>query len=297
MNKENIELFNENGYLVVPGFLSSNDIESLKDEIRKLHKLFLEKESKLIPEKNVFVGNSKQDQVSKNYFLDSADRITFFFEQKADSIDNPLWKINKVGHALHDKSEAFKKVSFRKSIRDMCIDLMNFRDPTIVQSMYIFKPPHIGGEVQPHQDESYIAVTPKDKSDTSCIGFWFALEDADKENACLWAIPGSHKVPILKQWVRIEQENNSNDELPLKFVTVNPNNPYFTEEQALNYVPLEVKAGDLVILHGRVAHKSEDNISTRSREAYTLHIVDREEYSELNWLQRQDNFPSYWETI
>lgn len=48
--------------------------------------------------------------------------------------------------------------------------------------------PGIGGEVVPHQDNSFLYTEP-----TSCTGLWLALEDATITNGCLWAIPGSHK--------------------------------------------------------------------------------------------------------
>ncbi|RMD41001.1 hypothetical protein DV735_g4107, partial [Chaetothyriales sp. CBS 134920] len=47
-----------------------------------------------------------------------------------------------------------------------------------------------------------------------------------------------------------------------------------------------VKAGDLVLIHGNVLHKSERNVSDRGRMAYTFHLIEGEEhYDERNWLQ------------
>lgn len=54
--------------------------------------------------------------------------------------------------------------------------------------MYIFKQPSIGGEVAPHQDSTFLHTEP-----LSCVGFWWALEDADRQNGCLWGYPGVHK--------------------------------------------------------------------------------------------------------
>ncbi len=54
-----------------------------------------------------------------------------------------------------------------------------------LQSMYIFKQPSIGGVVVPHQDSTFIHTTP-----LSCVGLWWALEDATRDNGCLWAMPG-----------------------------------------------------------------------------------------------------------
>ena len=58
-------------------------------------------------------------------------------------------------------------------------------DPGLIQSMILFKQPRIGGEVSMHQDATFLHTRPQ-----SCIGFWFALEDATVENGCLFGLPG-----------------------------------------------------------------------------------------------------------
>ena len=63
--------------------------------------------------------------------------------------------------------------------------------------MYIFKQPSIGGEVTCHQDSTFLYTDPM-----SCVGFWFALEDATLENGCLWAEPGGHRGPLRKLFRR-----------------------------------------------------------------------------------------------
>src|SRR3546814_19129036 len=63
--------------------------------------------------------------------------------------------------------------------------------------MYIFKQPHIGGEVGWHQDSTFLYTDP-----LSAVGLWFALEDATLENGCLWALPGAHKGPLRERWRR-----------------------------------------------------------------------------------------------
>lgn len=44
-------------------------------------------------------------------------------------------------------------------------------------------------------------------------------------------------------------------------------------------------AGDLVLIHGLVVHKSADNLSPKSRHAYTMHIVERKNtvWNPENW--------------
>jgi phytanoyl-CoA hydroxylase len=47
--------------------------------------------------------------------------------------------------------------------------------------------PRIGGEVAIHQDSTFLYTDPP-----TVVGLWIALEDATKENGCLWTIPGEH---------------------------------------------------------------------------------------------------------
>lgn len=59
------------------------------------------------------------------------------------------------------------------------------------------------------------------------------------------------------------------------------------------FVPLEVPAGTMVLLHGENVHYSAPNTSDASRHAYSVHFVDAgtAKWDERNWLQRRDGFP------
>lgn len=54
-----------------------------------------------------------------------------------------------------------------------------------------------------------------------------------------------------------------------------------------DYIPGEVKAGSLVLIHGNILHKSEKNLSQKGRIIYTFHVIEGEgtTYDERNWLQ------------
>ena len=75
------------------------------------------------------------------------------------------------------------------------------------------------------------------------MGFWIPLQDATLKNGCLWGIPGSHKGKLYKRHVII---NGKAFDLTIH------ENDYKRED----FVPMEMKSGDLAIFSGRFVHRS-----------------------------------------
>ena len=176
---------------------------------------------------------------------------------------------------MHDLDPVFDNFSRTPELAEIAKDV-GFKDPRILQSMFIFKQPHIGGEVVCHRDATFLHTEP-----LSVKGFWFALEDATQENGCMWAIPGEHRSPVKSRFFRSESGVGTEME-------IFDDTPW--EESKL--VPLEVKAGTMVVLHGVLPHMSFANRSARTRHAYTMHLIEgTADYPEWNWLQRSPEIP------
>ena len=159
-------------------------------------------------------------------------------------------------------------------LKQLAADL-DIERPLLVQGMYIFKQPRIGGEVTCHQDATFIYTEP-----ITVAGLWFALEDATIENGCLWAIPAGHKSGLKSRWVRAPEGG-------MRF-EVFDSSPWPEEK----LVPLEVSKGTLIALHGLLPHRSLDNRSPKSRHACTLHVISgNSDYPKDNWLQRSGELP------
>ena len=266
MTADMIEFWKDNGYLIIENFKTNEECDEL---IRRSKELIEEQDFN--NQQSVF-DTISQTHNDDNYFLESGDKIRFFFEEKANLSENNIktnkqYIVNKIGHALHDLDDKFINFSKTEDL-DNIAKAIGFKDPLLLQSMYIFKQPKIGGEVVCHQDSTFLITEPE-----STVGFWFALEDANKENGCLQVASGGHKGPLRKLFKR---ENNK-----MKMEELS-NEPF---PQTDTFV--EVKKGSLVLLHGRLPHYSCENKSLHSRHAYTLHVIDgKTKYLDYNWLQR-----------
>jgi phytanoyl-CoA hydroxylase len=114
-------------------------------------------------------------------FWSRATRSGSFFEEAAFDAQSGLRQgkaasINKVGHALHDLDPTFERFSRTPELAALVSEL-GVAAPLLLQCMYIFKQPRIGGEVVCHQDAAFRYTEPQ-----SVLGLWFALEDATIEN-------------------------------------------------------------------------------------------------------------------
>ena len=265
--------YHDQGFLVVPGFRSNEAVAGL---IARAHAIVAE----FNPDGQASVFTTREQARSADaYFLASADRISCFFEEEAHGTDGHLRQprahsINKIGHALHDLDPVFDRFSRGADLAALAAGL-GLAEPQAWQSMLIFKPPYIGGEVGWHQDASFLITEP-----ISVTTFWFALEDATLTNGCLWVDPGGHRGPLRQRFVR------EGDAVRMQTLDAMP---WPAQAQA---VPLEVPAGTLVCFHGKLPHYSAANRSAQSRHAYTLHVTDGAcRWSSLNWLRRGPQLP------
>lgn len=260
--------YRDQGFLVLPGFRSAAAVAALRERALQIARGFVAGGPP-----SVFTTRD-QARTADAAFLASAEAIHCFFEEEAFDAAGALQRpadqaINKIGHALHDLDPVFDRYSRGPDMAALAADLGLAR-PQAWQSMLIWKPPGIGGEVGWHQDATFLITEPD-----SVVGFWFALEDADRDNGCLWVQPGGQRGPLRQRFER------DGDALRLRTLD---ETPWPRLDEA---VPVEVGSGALVVFDGRLPHYSGPNRSARSRMAYTLHVTDgTAAWSARNWLQR-----------
>jgi phytanoyl-CoA hydroxylase len=263
------DAFVRDGVIVIEDFVSSAQCDALRQRALEL----VSEHAPAAP--GTVFSTLDQRHARDDYFAASANGIGAFFEEGAFDADGrlcvPLERaVNKLGHAMHDLDPVFRAFSHGPRLQAVA-EAIGLTDPQVVQSMYIFKQPGIGGEVVCHQDSTFLYTEPQ-----SVVGFWFAIEDAHRGNGCLGGLPGEHRKG-LREIFRRQLDGG------LKLEPLHPDIAW--DMSRLQW--LEVPRGTLIVFNGEFPHLSEPNRSLQSRHAYTLHAISGSaHYPKENWIQR-----------
>jgi phytanoyl-CoA hydroxylase len=164
LTADQVESFRENGYLVIEGLVSREEIEEIRTEAARICR-------GAYPIKGVEpVPESAPDEEAFGRYL--------------------------CIHQTHKVSPLMRRYAEHPGVARVLSHLIG---PNVkcMQTMLFIKPPRFPGQAY-HQDERYIPT-----EDRSLTGAWIALDDATLANGCLRVIPGSHKGEILP-WVAHE---------------------------------------------------------------------------------------------
>lgn len=133
-------------------------------------------------------------------------------------------------------------------------------------SHFFCKMPGDGKAVAWHQDATYWPLSP---SKTATV--WLAIDDADRANACMRFVPGSHLHGELTARASDPEEHNV------------LNQTVENIERFGDPVDVELKAGEISIHSDLLLHGSEPNTSTRRRCGLTLRYCAAEVRAGLGW--------------
>lgn len=163
LSKEQLDFFEEFGYLANVKLLDESQIKSLQSELTEImdpshprHELFYE-----------FHTNESTDPESTVFHALGAWRVT-------DAYHDILWNPAFVMAA----SQLFGNAAVR-----------------FWHDQLFYKPPYNGGVVAWHQDYSYWTRT----GPIQHLTCWMGLDDVNTENGCLYYVPGSHRWGLLEK--------------------------------------------------------------------------------------------------
>lgn len=221
-----VEEFSRHGFILGPQVLSDSEADALRERMFE-----------------VLEGRSKRGAESnRNLLGDESKKVVH-------QIVN-IWEADDRFHAH----------TYNPQVCAMTSQLIGDPVLRVWHDQVQYKPPHVGGPTDWHQDHPYWPII----QPADLVSAWTALDDATVENGCMWMVPGSH------QWG------------PHKGGTIGTNPDTFDPLPDLESlpkgvhiekVPCEVKKGQVMFHHCLTWHGSPCNKSERGRPAIAVHYM------------------------
>ncbi|HEY8667557.1 MAG TPA: phytanoyl-CoA dioxygenase family protein [Tepidisphaeraceae bacterium] len=173
LTQQQLDFFNDNGYLRIGRILEAAEIELLRREYD--HEF----------------AKANDDGSFRNL----SENDTADLEKKRGGKLKMLQIMQMCERNIH-----FRKLIYDARILDLVQDLIG---PNIMlfHDQALFKPARTGGAVFWHQDNAYWKCRP-----ASLVSCWLTLDDATRENGAMQVIPGSHRKPM---WHPVSEQTNA----------------------------------------------------------------------------------------
>lgn len=163
LTQEQVDSFQENGFIVIEDFLSPEELEEWRGAVTEAVK---ERGGQKMPGKAVMVGED-----------DGINEDADYFGKVFDQLLN-LWQTN----------DRVKELMVDERIGEMAARLAGVDGIRIWHDQALIKRPWANPTAW-HLDTPFWSF-----SDRRALSIWVALDDATPENGCLYFIPGSHKI-------------------------------------------------------------------------------------------------------
>jgi len=227
--------YERDGYLPLGRVLSDQDLAALQRRID-----------------DIMLGTADVDYERMLMQLDSADGKYENAGVQSRGFKGATLAYRKIQELEHDL--LFRAYMERPRFKGICDRVYGPETPIAAfRAMFMNKPAHQGTLLPWHQDRwNHLDRDP-------LITVWTALDPATVANGCVQIIPGSHKYGL-----------------------INPahGSGFVTEEQAAEFAPddqviyLELAAGEAVLLHNWLLHRSDTNATDIPRRAFSVCYMD-----------------------
>ena len=212
LTSDEVELYHQQGYIIIKGFCNP-------DEVDKLYSTALK----------------------DNAMLDNAFDLN---DQSGKKTRLSLW--------FTPGNDVFGYLTRSERMISAVKQLLGDHAPVChYHSKLMQKEPKVGGAWEWHQDYGYWYKNQFMFPD-ELISVMFALTNANKQNGCLQVIKGSHKMGRLNHGFAGEQMGADMQMVDNALKT-------------MELVHVELNAGDVLIFHSNLLHRSEANLSDHPR--------------------------------
>ncbi len=255
--------YRRDGFLVVRGLVSPEEIAELRQHTDDLMQGRLPEQTKQMGDRNTGSdsGVSVQGLEAPPENLTPDEKAQFFLRI----------------HMLHRKLELHERYMLHPRVLDV-LEVLIGPDVLAMQTMLFLKPPGKPGQGW-HQDSYYIPTMP----DTLC-GAWIAIDDCDELNGAMWFAKNSNAEPVyppadgygfgdtkLRNITHVKNTSNPDDAV----------NELSTIADRYDQVLAPAKAGDVVFFGGHVLHRSKKNFTTdKYRRSFVSHYCNARSFTQ-----------------
>jgi ectoine hydroxylase-related dioxygenase (phytanoyl-CoA dioxygenase family) len=189
------------------------------------------------------------DEVNKLYGIANNDDL---LQKHAFDLNDQTGKKTKLTLWYTPGNDAFGLLTKSERIVNAVDDLLEGKSAVChFHSKLLQKAPKVGGAWEWHQDYGYWYKNEFLLPD-QMMSVMVSITDATKENGCIQVIRGSHKMGRIEHGFSGEQVGASQHYVDLALKT-------------MDLVYVEIKAGDALLFHSNLLHRSEANISDKAR--------------------------------
>lgn len=153
---------------------------------------------------------------------------------------------------LGERNLQFMRLWYESAILDVVADLIG-PNIQLYHDQALYKPPHTGGPVPWHQDNSYWKCRP-----ANLVSCWLTLDPAYRENGAMQLIPGSHLTPADHQDHSAEHRGALHE---------------IEGVDSSSAVVADLPAGGCLFHHCQTYHYTQPNTTADPRRAFAIHFM------------------------
>ena len=273
LTKDQLDFYEENGYVVVPGVIPQDVLDSVIVEYEDVLDALIEELYSKGEVSSRFEGLAFGERFIK-LVIETGDVYNQYFDFSLPFVnvqrDTPFW----TGQAVLDAFTCEPLIDVVASVigdevYSNPVQHVRIKPPESILPTNQFGKP-IMGATQWHQDNGVVI---EEADETDMLTVWFSLEDTDIEQGPLKVVPGSHRPRLLTHCVNYKGKGGR--QIPEKLFLVD------------RTLPLPVKRGDVIVLHRHTVHGSFSNVSDKIRWSFDLR------YNPVGQTTGREAFPGF----